>query len=45
MKKPGISLASTLLCAISVRTDVISNCYRPAFSLLSLCEKITPMSH
>ncbi len=45
MKKPGIILAITLLFAISVRTDVISNCYGPAFSLLSLCEKIISMSH
>ncbi len=45
MKKPGIILAITLLFAISVCTDVVYNCYGPAFSLLSLCEKITPMSH
>jgi hypothetical protein len=36
MKKPGIILEITLLCAISVCTDVVSNCYGPAFSLLSL---------
>jgi len=45
MKKPGTILAITLLFAISVCMDVVSNCNRPTFSLLSICEKITPMSH